>query len=67
MIPVIIGDAQQAYDRSIALRDKGIQVGCFRPPSVPVGTARLRLTSRATLADADVERFRQAIMETSGS
>jgi 8-amino-7-oxononanoate synthase len=67
VIPVIIGEAQQAYDRSIALRDKGIQVGCFRPPSVPVGTARLRVTSRATLTDADVERFRQALMETSGS
>jgi 8-amino-7-oxononanoate synthase len=67
VIPVIIGDAQQAYDRSIALRDTGIQVGCFRPPSVPVGTARLRVTSRATLTDADLERFRQALMETSGS
>jgi 8-amino-7-oxononanoate synthase len=66
VIPVIIGAAQQAYDRSIALRDKGILLGCFRPPSVPVGTARLRLTARATLTDADIELFRQALIETSG-
>jgi 8-amino-7-oxononanoate synthase len=65
VIPVIIGDAQQAYDRSIALRDKGVHVGCFRPPSVPAGTARLRVTARATLTDAEVERFRSALAETS--
>jgi 8-amino-7-oxononanoate synthase len=67
VIPVIIGAAQPAYDRSIALRDEGIQVGCFRPPSVPVGTARLRVTSRATLTEADIERFRRALAKTSGS
>jgi 8-amino-7-oxononanoate synthase len=67
VIPVIIGDAQRAFDRSIALRDKGIHVGCFRPPSVPAGTARLRVTARATLTDSDIERFRESLMETSGS
>ncbi len=63
VVPVIIGGAQRAYDLSIALRDKGIQVGCFRPPSVAAGTARLRVTARATLADADVERFRRVLAE----
>jgi 8-amino-7-oxononanoate synthase len=63
VIPVIIGDAQRAYDLSIALRDKGIHVGCFRPPSVAHGTARLRVTARATLTDEDVELFRQALAE----
>lgn len=57
IVPVIIGDAAVAYQLSIALRDKGILVGCFRPPSVPMGTARLRITGRATLAESDIERF----------
>jgi 8-amino-7-oxononanoate synthase len=32
----------------------GVLVGCFRPPSVPAGTSRLRLAARADLTDDDV-------------
>ena len=32
-----------------------MRVGCFRPPSVPDGVSRLRLTARADLTDADVD------------
>jgi 8-amino-7-oxononanoate synthase len=39
------------------LLDRGVRVGCFRPPSVPDGVSRLRLTARATLTDADLDRF----------
>ncbi|HEX4727660.1 MAG TPA: aminotransferase class I/II-fold pyridoxal phosphate-dependent enzyme, partial [Jatrophihabitans sp.] len=60
VLPVLIGAAQDAYDRSMALLDNGILVGCFRPPAVPSGTARLRLTSRATLTEAELDRFGQA-------
>lgn len=60
VVPVLIGAAQDAYDRSMALLDNGILVGCFRPPAVPAGTARLRLTGRATLTDAELDRFAQA-------
>jgi 8-amino-7-oxononanoate synthase len=34
----------------------GIWVGCFRPPSVPDGISRLRLTARADLTDAELDR-----------
>jgi len=61
VVPVIIGDAQRAYDLSMAMRERGIRVGCFRPPSVPAGTARLRVTARATLTDDDVELFRTTL------
>lgn len=60
VVPVLIGAAQAAYDRSLALLDQGIRVGCFRPPAVPAGSARLRLIGRANLTDAELHRFRQA-------
>ena len=34
----------------------GVRVGCFRPPSVPDGVSRLRLTARADLSPADLDR-----------
>ena len=41
--------------QAAALAD-GIRVGCFRPPSVPDGISRLRVTASAGIADADWER-----------
>ncbi|PXA79403.1 aminotransferase class I/II-fold pyridoxal phosphate-dependent enzyme [Auritidibacter sp. NML120636] len=38
------------------LREEGILVGCFRPPSVPDGITRVRSTARAGLSDAELER-----------
>jgi 8-amino-7-oxononanoate synthase len=43
------------------LFDQGIRVGCFRPPSVPDGVSRLRLTARANLTDADLATVREAV------
>ncbi|HST46568.1 8-amino-7-oxononanoate synthase [Jatrophihabitans sp.] len=59
VLPVLVGEALPAFERAQALRERGIEVGCFRPPSVPPGTARLRLVARADLTDADLERFCQ--------
>jgi 8-amino-7-oxononanoate synthase len=36
--------------------EAGVRVGCFRPPSVPDGVSRLRVTARATLTDPDLTR-----------
>jgi 8-amino-7-oxononanoate synthase len=36
--------------------EAGVRIGCFRPPSVPDGISRLRITARATLIDSDVAR-----------
>ncbi|MEU3621823.1 8-amino-7-oxononanoate synthase [Amycolatopsis coloradensis] len=47
-------EAAVAWAASCA--DQGIRVGCFRPPSVPDGISRLRLTARADLTEADVDR-----------
>jgi 8-amino-7-oxononanoate synthase len=43
------------------LLDQGVRVGCFRPPSVPDGVSRLRLTARANLTEADLDRFAAAL------
>lgn len=51
-----VGDAHEAVAAQRACRDRGVRVGCFRPPSVPVGEACLRLTARADLSAADVAR-----------
>lgn len=63
VVPVLIGDAAQADDLARALLERGFRVGCFRPPSVPAGTARLRLTARSTLTTADLERFGSALTD----
>lgn len=45
-------------------RREGLAVGCFRPPSVPDGVSRLRLTARADLSDAQVAEAVATISRT---
>ncbi|MET7479867.1 8-amino-7-oxononanoate synthase [Streptomyces sp. NPDC005648] len=45
-------------------RTAGLAVGCFRPPSVPDGVSRLRLTARADLSEAQITRAVRVIGET---
>ncbi|MFD3659102.1 8-amino-7-oxononanoate synthase [Streptomyces sp. NPDC058659] len=45
-------------------REQGLAVGCFRPPSVPDGISRLRLTARADLTDAELGRAVETILRT---
>ena len=66
VVPVVIGPADQALATAAALREQGIAVGCFRPPSVPAGTARLRITAHAGLSADDVDRFARALKELAG-
>jgi 8-amino-7-oxononanoate synthase len=47
---------ESAVRWSDACRAAGLAVGCFRPPSVPDGVSRLRLTARADLTPAQIER-----------
>jgi 8-amino-7-oxononanoate synthase len=52
---IAMPSAEAALAAASAARAAGIRVGCFRPPSVPDGISRLRLTSRATLSPEDIE------------
>lgn len=47
--------AAAALAASQAAHRVGVRVGCFRPPSVPDGVSRLRLTARATLTPDDID------------
>nr|WP_225737312.1 8-amino-7-oxononanoate synthase [Dyella acidiphila] len=55
--PLLLGDAQQALAASRALEDLGLLVVAIRPPTVPQGQARLRITLSAAHAEADVDRL----------
>lgn len=55
VVSVILGEADKAVAAATACLDAGVRVGCFRPPSVPAGTSRLRLTARASLTERDLE------------
>lgn len=55
VVSVILGDAEAAVAAATACLDAGVRVGCFRPPTVPAGTSRLRLTARASLTAGDLE------------
>ncbi|MYS05675.1 8-amino-7-oxononanoate synthase, partial [Streptomyces sp. SID6041] len=45
-------------------REQGLAVGCFRPPSVPDGISRLRLTARADLTDAQIDAAVATVLRT---
>lgn len=47
--------AASALAASQAAHQLGVRIGCFRPPSVPDGVSRLRLTARATLTPHDID------------
>ena len=53
--PIIVGDAQAAVAISNSLFAAGIQVCAIRPPTVPVGSARLRVTLSSQHEEADIE------------
>jgi 8-amino-7-oxononanoate synthase len=61
--PLIVGDNQAALDLMAALRERGLWVPAIRPPTVPQGTARLRISLSAAHAAADVQRLVDALRE----
>jgi 8-amino-7-oxononanoate synthase len=61
--PLLIGDNQQALKLSEGLRERGIWVAAIRPPTVPQGTARLRITLSAAHSEQDVDGLIGALHE----
>ena len=63
VVSVILGAPEVALGAATACLDAGVRVGCFRPPTVPAGTSRLRLTARATLDADDLELARSVLTD----
>jgi 8-amino-7-oxononanoate synthase len=63
VVSVILGDPQVAVAAATACLDAGVKVGCFRPPTVPAGTSRLRLTARASLDAAELDIARRVLTD----
>lgn len=59
--PLLVGDNKQAITLSEDLRARGIWVAAIRPPTVPQGTARLRITLSAAHTESDVQRLIEAL------
>ncbi|HWF69461.1 MAG TPA: 8-amino-7-oxononanoate synthase [Mycobacterium sp.] len=63
VVSVILGAPEVALAAATACLDAGVRVGCFRPPTVPTGTSRLRLTARASLDADDLELARTVLTD----
>jgi 8-amino-7-oxononanoate synthase len=63
VVSVILGAPEVALAAATACLDAGVKVGCFRPPTVPAGTSRLRLTARASLDAAELEMARRVLAD----
>ncbi|WP_329189362.1 8-amino-7-oxononanoate synthase [Streptomyces sp. NBC_01428] len=55
---------ERALSWAADCREAGLAVGCFRPPSVPDGVSRLRLTARADLSEEQIEHAVDVISRT---
>ena len=61
IIPIIVGSEDQAIAASETLAAGGILVPAIRPPTVPAGTSRLRVTVSAAHTDSDLDRLTEAL------
>ena len=64
VVSVRVASPEAALAWSAACRERGLLVGCFRPPSVPDRWSRLRLTARADLTEAQITRAVELITST---
>ncbi|WP_421311130.1 8-amino-7-oxononanoate synthase [Aeromonas sp. 603757] len=59
--PLLVGESSVALQLAERLRERGVWVSAIRPPTVPVGTARLRITLSAAHREQDVDRLLDAL------
>ena len=61
--PILVGDSERALKLSALLKARGLLVGAIRPPTVPAGSARLRVTLSAAHSEVQLERLLAALAE----
>ncbi len=64
IIPVIIGDDARTLKASLAMRDRGYLLLAVRPPTVPQGTSRFRISLSAAVEQADIASLVEDIVKT---
>jgi 8-amino-7-oxononanoate synthase len=62
VVSVVLGEPEVAVRAARECLELGVRVGCFRPPSVPDGTSRLRLTAHAGLTEDRLAVARSVLM-----
>jgi len=63
IVPILLGDEDTALKASAALLERGLLVPAIRPPTVPVGTSRLRVALSAAHSDAQIDDLVAAIAD----
>ena len=63
IVPIVIGGKEETLKASAALREQGIDVTAIRPPTVPEGTSRLRITVSAAHSAEDIDRLIKALRD----
>lgn len=66
IIPWVLGDAPTALEKAEQLRAAGVLVSAIRPPTVPEGTARLRITVSVALSDEQLGKALAALQASVG-
>src|SRR6185436_6633819 len=61
VVPIVLGEAETALAAARDLEAKGLLVVPIRPPTVPAGTARLRLAFSSEHSDEQVDRVIEAV------
>ena len=61
--PLLLGNAERALSVSARLRERGLLVLAIRPPTVPAGSARLRITLTAAHSGPQVDQLLEALAE----
>ncbi len=63
IVPILLGSAKAALAAQAALEEQGLLAMAIRPPTVPKGTARLRLAFSSVHPDAEIERLAAAVKQ----
>jgi 8-amino-7-oxononanoate synthase len=61
IVPIVIGDDHAAVSIAKNLQSQGFDIRAIRPPTVPDGTARLRLSLHINLTPQNIENFSRAL------
>ena len=67
IVPILLGDESAALSAAGRLKELGVLAVAIRPPTVPPGTSRLRLSLSAAHSDDDIDRIAQAVITACGA